>query len=619
MELSVSGPVVEGTFPTPSPGWITPVTFVLSVWAASLVMACCSGAACYKAWFMPRQSHIVVRESGNPIRTRRDSSRSTMTADRTRNTMTAEERGSSLGSMETPSSTPGVESAPEESRTVSPARKPRRRSLSSSRPRLLGNAKPRRNKGKTHRREAKLQGGNHETNGAGGESRGAGRKALETAIDKARSGWWRRRAKEKFTQKFFTESTWASKSSKRRKIEMVAQQCGYPLAPVTTNTIVEIAAVLDEARLKAADQYLAEAKWAHIEGGHVWSDLLERKFTMCKRALKRDNGPEKRAQEVKLEEIPANTWGTVSDVKCEPRRIAWVFAWAVIWMLRSIEVVNVKVGHVNVDWKKKTLRLKVPKSKMDQVARGESRTLGCCGKCPCTRHCAWSIGVGLLSEAPGDPEESLFPRNAGKTLSRIQLVLLWQKHLDTRATGHSARRSGAMMYARQGLPLFDIAFLGRWKSSAVMRYMNEALEQLPMNVRDKGSQQEADVATGLSSKEDRKEEEIKIVKVIQKETEKKTSPATEMIKKPERTDQKLWAISRNSRGRVRHLVACASWGIPLENWSTTCGWHFARHNVKVELTKFKVNGPRECLKCKTIEKERDKVKGGWELAQTVGV
>ena len=90
---------------------------------------------------------------------------------------------------------------------------------------------------------------------------------------------------------------------------------------------------------------------------------------MCKRALKRDNGPEKRAQEVKLEEIPANTWGTVSDVKCEPRRIAWVFAWAVIWMLRSIEVVNVKVGHVNVDWKKKTLRLKVPKTESTKVPK----------------------------------------------------------------------------------------------------------------------------------------------------------------------------------------------------------------------------------------------------------
>ena len=71
--------------------------------------------------------------------------------------------------------------SPEESRTVSPARNPRRRSLSSSEttglgrsPRLLANAKPGRNKGKTHRRETKL----------GGEFRGASRKA----IDKARLG-----------------------------------------------------------------------------------------------------------------------------------------------------------------------------------------------------------------------------------------------------------------------------------------------------------------------------------------------------------------------------------------------------------------------------------------------
>ena len=61
----------------------------------------------------------------------------------------------------------------------------------------------------------------------------------------------------------------------------------------------------------------------------------------------------------------------------------------------------------------------------------------------------------------------------------------------------------------------------------------------------------------------------------------------------------------------------ASWGIALEEWSTACGWHFARANVKVELTKFKVTGPKECMKCAAILKERDCVKGGWDLAQRV--
>ena len=236
------------------------------------------------------------------------------------------------------------------------------------------------------------------------------------------------------------------------------------------------------------------------------------------------------------------------------------------------------------------------------------------------RHCAWSIGVGLLSEAPTDPEASLFPRNDGRTLTRIQLVTLWQKYLNTEATGHSGRRSGAMMYARQGLPLFDIAFLGRWKSSAVMRYMTEALEQLPVNTRQQGaSHSELKNQDAELTVHEQQAKEIKFVEVAQAEKKRKVeiTSGAEVVKPVEK--QKLWAISRSRQGRVRHWVASASWSMPLEDWSTACGWHFARHNVKVELTKFKVKGPRECLKCKAIEKERDKVKGGWDLAQSVEV
>ena len=487
-------------------------------------------------------------------------------------------------------------------------------------PRGLGHDKPRRVKSKVPAGQANLPRSSHEEDGGRGKSRASSRKALETAINNAAKSGWRKRVREEFTRKFFAGSTWASKSSKRKKMEMIANQCGYPIAPVSTDTLVEMAAILDDAKLQASDQYLAEAKWAHIEEGHKWDETLERKFAMCKRALKRDNGPEKRAQEVKLEDISSNTWAKVSDEKTEPRRIAWIFAWAVIWMLRSIEVVNVKTKHVQILWKERMIRLTIPKSKMDQAAKGQVRTLGCCGESQCRRSCAWSIGVGLMSEAPSEPEASLFPRNDGKCLSRIQLVLLWQKFLDARATGHSGRRSGAMMYARQGLPLFDIAFLGRWKSSAVMRYMTEALEQLPLNVRQQGNKQISSSSCEEKPAEvESQDKEVKFVKVIRTEEIRKSEVSKEAVVKPPNEKQKLWAISRNRQGRVRHWVSCASWSIPLEEWATACGWHFARHNVKVELTKFKVSGPRECRKCKLIEKERDKVKGGWDLAQTVEV
>ena len=39
------------------------------------------------------------------------------------------------------------------------------------------------------------------------------------------------------------------------------------------------------------------------------------------------------------------------------------------------------------------------------------------------------------------------------------------------------------MYVRVGLPIQDLAFLGRWKSNVVLLYAEEALEELPVNSR----------------------------------------------------------------------------------------------------------------------------------------
>ena len=38
-----------------------------------------------------------------------------------------------------------------------------------------------------------------------------------------------------------------------------------------------------------------------------------------------------------------------------------------------------------------------------------------------------------------------------------------------------------MRYARLGLSVRSIQFLGRWRSSAVLRYIEEAMTELPMN------------------------------------------------------------------------------------------------------------------------------------------
>ena len=133
MELPVGGQVVLGSVPTPSPGWITPVTFVLSVWALSLVMACCFGAACYKAWCMPRPSQEERRTSGtrrgNSSMGERPSSSSTPRA-RVREGL--EMVGGTTPITLPPVAPPRLENPVEGARTISPARNPRRRSITAA-------------------------------------------------------------------------------------------------------------------------------------------------------------------------------------------------------------------------------------------------------------------------------------------------------------------------------------------------------------------------------------------------------------------------------------------------------------------------------------------------------
>ena len=46
-------------------------------------------------------------------------------------------------------------------------------------------------------------------------------------------------------------------------------------------------------------------------------------------------------------------------------------------------------------------------------------------------------------------------------------------------TGHFMRRSGAKHFARSGVPLAKIQWLGRWGSAAVLAYVEEAAEEAP--------------------------------------------------------------------------------------------------------------------------------------------
>lgn len=403
-------------------------------------------------------------------------------------------------------------------------------------------------------------------------------------------------------QKFFTATTAATKEVKRRKIVDILEGLAETPFPLTVEVLTELGAVLDAAEVRAGDQYLHEAKLLHVELDYPWSDSLDARLRACKRALRRDQGPEVRAQEVKIDLIPTPTWEVETLRPKRPKRPVWSFAWATVWMLRAIEAAATKVGHVKLHMKSRTVALWIPRSKMDQEAKGVTRTLSCCGEAECLRSCPFALATRALAESPNArAEDPLFPSQDGSTVSKELMVKSWMEQLGAGVSGHSARRSGAMMYTRRGMAVTDISFLGRWKSSAVFRYVEDALELMPLNEKKRCTPR--DVANP--------EAEPERPAARQQSTRAPLTETRNIEKKPKAS----WAISLARRQKTAHRIGEASWDIQLDEWATICGWHFARKNVKVSIAAKVPTQIAKCRKCEEIWALRDGVLKAREWAQ----
>ena len=432
------------------------------------------------------------------------------------------------------------------------------------------------------------------------------------AGDRGRSspikGSWLQKARKRLESKMFSKSTNATKEAKRRKIHDILVSIGLSIEPkgLSQSDILSVGAILGESGIKTGDQYLAELKLMQLEAGISWPDVLERQLVMVKRALKRDKGPDVRAKEVKLDSTSDENWEKITNQAGVPMRTAWSYAWAVIWMLRGIEAADIRLGDVKIH-QNKTVTLLIRKSKTDQGAKGTKRTLKCCGLKTCARDCPWALATRAKADhVEQDSNLPLFPDAEGSHVSKVRMVKSWMDTLDSEMSGHSARRSGAMRYTRLGMSVYEVATLGRWKSSAVFRYVEEALEEVPMNERTKTQETEVQVV-----------EPKKTSKRKDKRAENKDSSDATM--KMPKAPEEFWAVSRYRSKAVGHRVRQASWNLELDRWATWCGWKFAERNVKVTLAPFLVKGVQKCKKCEAARKQRDKVNSGISLAQLVSL
>eukprot|EP00438_Fugacium_kawagutii_P026844 Skav231909 [mRNA] locus=scaffold344:6429:8240:+ [translate_table: standard] len=467
--------------------------------------------------------------------------------------------------------------------------------------RKLVHAKPR---GTKRPRSAATRARNGDDKDAGeskpGSRQGCKPLTLNEAVTKAESASWRANAIKELKEKMFAKSTKASKDSKRRKLWEIISKIkeGKPPFPLDADTLEELGAVILQCKLRAGDQYIAEAKLMQLECGYEWTQVLERKLSTIKRALRRGIGPEKRAKEVKPESINRDRVLEVDGDQDNVDLPVAAFLFASVWMLRCAEVVQVKTSELKFLEAIKHVQLIVGKSKMDQKCSGVKRTLKCCGETTCSHICPWMLSKALVENTSRRGGQWLFADKRRNQITKYLLVKAWCCRLEPGVTGHPPRRSGAMFYARQGMAVADIGFLGRWRSAAIFRYVEDALSELPLNFRE-----------GRGSQGSISENPAKIVEVRTKEKQEPEVKEIKVHNKP------LWAVSISSRGKVAHCLMRAAWGLSIDRWTTVCGWHFARNNVKVELTRSKETQIPVCRKCKALKEGRDKVRGGVQLAQ----
>ena len=433
---------------------------------------------------------------------------------------------------------------------------------------------------------------------------------IPAAIERARNPGWLRRVRSAYLGRMFTPATVAAKNSRRKRVAEILEAVVATPFPLSCESLTMLGTVLFDADIQSAAIYLHEAKLMHVELGHCWNDQLDAKFKNCKRALQRKTGPEKRASEFKPEDIPAGIWEAKSRTASSLARPAWSYAWATVWMLRAAEAAKVRAGDVTLCENSRSVVLHIRMSKTDQQARGVKRTLQCCRKTPCGRLCPYSLAERSLGEAKVNrPTAPLFPSGSGNWVAQTDMVKAWSGTLAPAVTGHSARRSGAMRYTRQGMAVSDISFLGRWKSAAVYRYIEEALQEIPLNAR----------CTQVSC-ESREEPSILGPVTIpcgEKEgaaTAQKLPGGEAMVQEGMGEKEKLWVVSRHRRTCTTHVVGQAAWNIKIEQWSTLCGWNFARKNVNAQVTKWAPENSKLCQKCRDIEATRDGVTSARELA-----
>ena len=333
-------------------------------------------------------------------------------------------------------------------------------------------------------------------------------------------------ADQEFLDDRYAKTSRAPRESRWTTWQTVCSLRGLEPIPVTVELINKVGAVFKAARYRSASQYFAVAKSMRMEAGHHWCQALELARAQALRSIGRGMGPAEPKLDLHLESAPTEFDAALQEVAAhagvpQDARLPFMGATAVSaswFLLRGIEISNVQCRDVTFRSDLRQVTVQLPVSKVDQEAKGCSRTHCCiCSpthtptclastppalmftplqKCSCKQgherlcvfHALLNVVVDLRKKQAFRPEAYLFG-NRGQmptarqisVLAKCCAVALNQVSLDEWHSGaldrwaqHSFRVAGAQFLARAGIDVAVIQLIGRWGSNAIFRYVQTA-------------------------------------------------------------------------------------------------------------------------------------------------
>eukprot|EP00435_Cladocopium_sp_Y103_P041268 s2029_g11.t1 len=268
-----------------------------------------------------------------------------------------------------------------------------------------------------------------------------------------------------------------------------------------------------------------------------------------------------------------------------------------------------KVSYVYFPGEGRQVAISLPVSKCDREGKGVRRTLRCCGKPFCTLWCPWALGKtavehpkkqGFVLDAP------LFgTRKAGTEITKSGNIKALKTYLGDGVSGHSPMRGGAMLYVRAGLPLQELAFLGRWKSNVVLTYAEEALQEKAVTLPDQGKTLSGTEVFKLKDMLHGFQKGLQMApatparSAMQVEQEERTTAPMTSVEVSHKVPRDLWVVTkgRGWKGRPRHLVTKSSWNLAMSAWAAACGWNFAQKSTDFYFVSGSVTDKLKCHKC----------------------